>query len=78
MNLDPTRLQPRLAILLGQHPVHRGTTHSQRRGNRARRLTVGVHPLRQSSLLLVKRLGSSDVLAACPTRLAGSGAAFPA
>jgi hypothetical protein len=69
----PTRERPSIlsiafSSLFGQDPVHRRPAHAEGVGDRARRLTISVHPLRQSSLLLVKRLGSSDVLAACPTR----------
>jgi hypothetical protein len=33
------------------------------------RLTASVHPLRQTGILRIERLGPSDVLPACPTRL---------
>jgi hypothetical protein len=50
--------------LLSQHAVNRGPAHTQRGRNGGGRFTAGMHPLRQSGFLLVKRLGSSDVLAA--------------
>ncbi len=37
-----------------------------------------MHPLRQSSFLRIKRLGTADVLTACPTCLPCRCAAFPA
>jgi hypothetical protein len=40
--------------LFSQDAVHRRPAHAEGVGNRARRLTISVHPLRQSRLLLVK------------------------
>ena len=53
--------------LFGQDPVYRRPAHAESVGNRARRLAACVHPHGQSGFLLVKRLGSSDVLTASPT-----------
>ena len=64
--------------LFGQDSVYRRPAHAEGVGNGARRLSISVHPLRQSSFLLVKRRGSSDVLAPCPTRLPCRCSAFTA
>src|SRR5262245_57749771 len=64
--------------LFGQDAVHRRPTHAESSRNRARRLTISIHPLRQSSFLLVERLGPTDVLAACPTRFPRRTMAFAA
>jgi hypothetical protein len=42
------------SILFGQGTVHRRPAHAEDVGNRARRLTAGMHPLRESCLRLVK------------------------
>ena len=52
----------------GKHAVDHGTIHTERGRNRARRLTAGVHPLRQSGFRLVERLGGPiDAVTTGPT-----------
>jgi hypothetical protein len=63
--------------LFGQDAVNRRPAYAECCGYRARRFAAGVHALRQSSLLLIKHLGPSDVLPACPTCLACRCPAFP-
>lgn len=62
--------------VFGEHSVYRRSTHTQRGRDRPRRFTARVHPLRQRSLLLIKRLWAADVLAPCPTRSTRRSAAF--
>jgi hypothetical protein len=64
--------------LFGQDAAHRRPADAESGRNRARRLTSSVHPLRQGSVLLIKRLGPSDVLPACPTCHLCRCTAFPA
>jgi hypothetical protein len=62
----------------GQHPIQRGTTDTERGSNGAGRLITGVHPLGQSHLRLIKRLGPADGLLACPRRIPRRRTAFAA
>jgi hypothetical protein len=62
--------------LLGQHAVHRCSTHPKHARDGARGLTTRVHPLCQANFRLVEHGGSSDVLTTCPARLTGGCAAF--
>src|ERR1700736_549231 len=59
-----------LFAALGKHAIHGGAAYTKGGSNSPRRLTASVHPLRQSGFRLVECLRSSDVLPACPTRLA--------
>jgi integrase len=59
-----------LVILIGEHSVDRGAAYAERGCDRAGGFAAGVHTPDQLSPRLVKRLGSPDRLAACPTRFA--------
>ena len=63
--------------LFGQDAVHRCPAHAEGVGNRARGFAAGMHPLRQGSVLLIKRLGPTYVLPTCPPCLPCRCAAFP-
>jgi hypothetical protein len=67
-----------LVILIGEHSVDRGAAYAERGCDRAGGFAAGVHTPGQLSLRLVKRLGSPDRLAACPTRFACRCTALPA
>ena len=62
--------------VFGQDAVNRCPARAESRRNRARRLTACVHPLGQRSVLLIRRLGPTDVLPTRATRLAGRCAAL--
>ena len=64
--------------VISKNPVDGRTPDSKCGRDGARRLTAGVHPLRQSGFGFIESLRSSDVLPARATRPTGSGAAFPA
>jgi hypothetical protein len=64
--------------LFGQDAVNRRPAYAESSRNRACRLTARVHALGQSGFGFIECLRSSDVLPTRATRLAGSGAAFPA
>jgi hypothetical protein len=64
--------------LFGQDAVNRRPAYAEGVDNRARRFTAPVHPPSQRSVLLIKSLGPTDVLPACPPCFSCRCPAFPA